>query len=110
MAGALRASWALPPGPAPNVVELLESHAFAAAFLMPKQDIHDELPATPDWSTLFDLKRRWQVSLAALLIRAKTLGRMNDATYLAAVKAASVRGWRRSNQSPSANPNNLAIY
>jgi len=87
-----------------------QAHAFAAAFLMPKQDIHDELPATPDWSTLFDLKRRWQVSLAAMLIRAKTLGRMNDATYLAAVKAASVRGWRRSNQSPSANPNNLAIY
>src|SRR6266511_4276701 len=29
MAGALRASWALPPGPAPNVVELLESHGVA---------------------------------------------------------------------------------
>src|SRR6266508_4411495 len=149
MAGALRASWALPPGPAPNVVELLESHGvavirlplgsvdvdafslplpdhpvvvlgsdkndrarsrfdaahelghlvmhgeqfwglpqvekhahqFAAAFLMPCEDIYTELPERADWPQLFNLKQKWQVSLAALLMRAKTLGRMTDANY-----------------------------
>src|SRR5262249_36580453 len=72
-----------------------QAHWFAAAFLMPAEDIYNELPQRPDWNALFDLKRRWQVSLAALLMRAKTLGRMTDSTYLTAVKAISARGWRR---------------
>lgn len=72
-----------------------QAHQFAAAFLMPREAIHTELPRHVDWPTLFELKRKWQVSLAALLLRAKTLGRMSEATYLTAVKAASARGWRR---------------
>ncbi len=72
-----------------------QAHTFAAAFLMPAGDIHDELPTTVDWPALFELKRFWQVSLAALLMRARTLGRMSDSTYLTAIKAASARGWRR---------------
>src|SRR5258708_22266584 len=81
-----------------------QAHAFAAAFLMPDRDIRDELPSYADWPTLFDLKRRWQVSLAALLLRAKNLGRMTDASYLTAVKALSARGWRRQEPIPSAPP------
>lgn len=172
LAAAVRASWGLPPGPVPNVVELIESHgvavirmplssvdvdafslpfpdhpvvvlgtdkndrarsrfdaahelghlvmhgdqiwglpeiekqahAFAAAFLMPAEDIREELPKTVDWPKLFNLKRRWQVSLAALLMRAKTLGRMNDAIYLTAVKAASARGWRKVEPVPLGAP------
>jgi hypothetical protein len=38
---------------------------------------------------------RWQVSLAALLMRAGTLQVMSESTYLTAIKAASARGWRR---------------
>jgi Zn-dependent peptidase ImmA (M78 family)/transcriptional regulator with XRE-family HTH domain len=72
-----------------------QAHAFAAAFLMPAADIYGELPRYADWPALFDLKRRWQVSLAALLMRARTLGRMSDSSYLTAVKALSARGWRR---------------
>lgn len=77
-----------------------QAHMFAAAFLMPARDIHDELPNFADWPTLFDLKRRWQVSLAALLMRARTLGRLSPEAYLTAVKAASARGWRRSEPVP----------
>jgi len=78
-------------------VKEVEQHAhwFAAAFLMPKGDIIEELPERAEWPVLFDLKRKWQVSLAALLMRAKTLGRMSPATYLGAVKETSARGWRR---------------
>ncbi|GGX29950.1 transcriptional regulator [Streptomyces malachitofuscus] len=81
-----------------------QAHQFAAAFLMPADDIHDQLPTTVDWSTLFELKRFWQVSLAALLMRARTLGRISDSTYLTAIKAASARGWRRVEPVPLGRP------
>lgn len=81
-----------------------QAHQFAAAFLMPADQIRDELPTTADWQTLFALKERWQTSIAALLLRARTLGRMSDATYLSAVKAASARGWRRREPVPLGLP------
>ena len=34
-----------------------QAHTFAAAFLMPAQDIRGELPQHADWPALFDLKR-----------------------------------------------------
>ena len=81
-----------------------QAHWFAAAFLMPAPDIHDELPTKVDWPRLFELKKRWQVSLAALLLRAKSLGRINDAQYVTAVKTASARGWRRVEPVPLGAP------
>ncbi|MFJ9324229.1 ImmA/IrrE family metallo-endopeptidase [Streptomyces globisporus] len=81
-----------------------QAHQFAAAFLMPAEDIHDQLPTNVDWPALFALKRQWQVSLAALLMRARTLGRMNENTYLTAIKAASARGWRRVEPVPLGRP------
>jgi len=72
-----------------------QAHQFAAAFLMPDADIVDELPSRADWPALFELKRKWQVSLAALLMRARRLDIMTEAAYLAAVKETSARGWRR---------------
>ena len=81
-----------------------QAHAFAAAFLMPADDIRDELPDRADWATLFELKQKWQVSLAALLMRARTLGRMSPNNYLTAVKAASARGWRRMEPVPLGRP------
>ncbi len=48
-----------------------QAHGFAAAFLMPRDQIYRELPQRVDWPSLFQLKRRWQVSLAALLMRAR---------------------------------------
>lgn len=81
-----------------------QAHQFAAAFLMPAEDIRDQLPTTVDWPALFALKRQWQVSLAALLMRARTLGRMSQNTYLTAIKAASARGWRRVEPVPLGRP------
>jgi Zn-dependent peptidase ImmA (M78 family)/transcriptional regulator with XRE-family HTH domain len=81
-----------------------QAHQFAAAFLMPRDEIIDELPRSADWAVLFKLKQRWQVSLAALLMRAKVLGRMKEATYLTAVKTASARGWRRLEPIPLGEP------
>lgn len=81
-----------------------QAHQFAAAFLMPADDIRDQLPTTVDWPELFELKRHWRVSLAALLMRARTLGRMSESTYLTAIKAASARGWRRVEPVPLGAP------
>lgn len=72
-----------------------QAHEFAAAFLMPARDIKAHLPHRADWPKLKDLKRTWGVSMAALLMRAKTLGVMDDAAYLGAAKVMSARGWRR---------------
>ncbi|MEV6843584.1 XRE family transcriptional regulator [Actinoplanes sp. NPDC051411] len=81
-----------------------QAHWFAAAFLMPRADIIQDLPSKADWQALFKLKQHWQVSLAALLMRAKTLETMDPASYLAAIKAASARGWRRREPVPLGHP------
>lgn len=81
-----------------------QAHQFAAEFLLPAEQIYNQLPTTADWPALFELKRHWQVSLAALLMRARTLERMTEATYLSAIKTASARGWRRMEPVPLGQP------
>ncbi len=87
-----------------------QAHYFAAEFLMPASDIAHELPARADWPKLFDLKRKWQVSLGALLMRARALDRMSESQYLTAVKAASARGWRRFEPVPLGRPEQPAQF
>jgi len=58
-----------------------QAHIFAAEFLAPAAQIIDDLPDQLDWTVLQQLKRRWGVSLKALVMRAHTLGRINDHTY-----------------------------
>ncbi len=81
-----------------------QAHAFAAAFLMPRRDIESELPERADWGRFFDLKRRWQVSVAALVRRAVVLGRMSPSQYQSAMKEISARGWRRVEPVPLGKP------
>jgi Zn-dependent peptidase ImmA (M78 family)/DNA-binding XRE family transcriptional regulator len=81
-----------------------QAHWFAAAFLMPRNDIYDELPRRVDWPLLFDLKQKWQVSLAGLLMRSRTLGTLSESNYLTAIKTASARGWRRVEPVPLGEP------
>jgi Zn-dependent peptidase ImmA (M78 family)/transcriptional regulator with XRE-family HTH domain len=81
-----------------------QAHRFAAAFLMPKHDIAVQLPRHPDWPRFFALKRQWQVSLAALLMRGRVLGCMSEGDYLTAIKAASARGWKRIEPVPLGRP------
>ncbi|WP_406722003.1 XRE family transcriptional regulator [Streptomyces althioticus] len=81
-----------------------QAHEFAAAFLMPADDIRSELPERLDWPAFLRLKAKWHVSLAALLVRAKTLGVMSEHTYTQGWKALSVRGWRKAEPGPLGNP------
>lgn len=72
-----------------------QAHRFAAAFLMPAASIRDELPTRADARQLLALKARWGVSMAALIRRARDLGRMDQDEYVRAMKQFSARGWRR---------------
>jgi Zn-dependent peptidase ImmA (M78 family)/DNA-binding XRE family transcriptional regulator len=72
----------------------LQAHRFAGAFLMPRSSITRELPSRLSWPHLFELKRRWGVSLAALLRRGYDLGIYSDATYRRANSYLSMKGWK----------------
>jgi Zn-dependent peptidase ImmA (M78 family)/transcriptional regulator with XRE-family HTH domain len=82
---------------APHDADWVEEQAnwFAASFLMPADDIRQELPCTISWVELIRLKLRWGTSIAALLRRARTLGCLDQQRYESAMKALSVRGWRK---------------
>ena len=62
-----------------------QSDAFAGALLMPRDEILEELPRRWDFPVFAALKRRWGVSLAALLYRARELGRLTENSYRWAV-------------------------
>jgi Zn-dependent peptidase ImmA (M78 family) len=66
--------------PGSKVIEN-QAQDFAAAFLTPADQIVDDLPRALDWDTLHVAKRRWGVSLRALVYRAHTLGLWSDSAY-----------------------------
>jgi Zn-dependent peptidase ImmA (M78 family)/DNA-binding XRE family transcriptional regulator len=73
-----------------------QAHRFAAGFLMPREQIVDELPhGRVDWMEMVTLKRKWGVAIQALLYRARTLGTLDAGGYENAMKTMSRRGWRR---------------
>jgi Zn-dependent peptidase ImmA (M78 family)/transcriptional regulator with XRE-family HTH domain len=75
----------------------VERHAdaFAAALLLPRAAFESECPRSLSWPRLLALKRRWKVSLAALVRRAYGLGIYSEATYRRAFVQLNERGWRR---------------
>ena len=62
---------------------IIENQAqdFAAEFLAPRDEIVEELPRRLDWEGLHQVKRRWGVSLKALVYRARKLGIFTESTY-----------------------------
>jgi Zn-dependent peptidase ImmA (M78 family)/transcriptional regulator with XRE-family HTH domain len=64
-----------------NAILERQADRFAAAFLLPDKQIGGLLPHTFDLRALLALKRTWGVSIAALMYRARELGRMSDSAY-----------------------------
>ncbi len=58
-----------------------QAHSFSAEFLMPADQVAEDLPRRVDWEQFHAAKRRWGTSLKALVYRARTLGIMSDASY-----------------------------
>ena len=75
-----------------------QAHRFASELLMPADVIREQLPTHMGgnvWVTLARLKEQWGVSIAALLFRARRLGRLGEISYRNAMTTLSSRGWRR---------------
>ena len=72
-----------------------EADMFAGALLLPRHPFAEECPKRLVWPHLLELKRRWKVSLAALVHRAHDLGFFSTATYRRAFVQMSRLGWRR---------------
>jgi Zn-dependent peptidase ImmA (M78 family) len=89
-----------------------QADRFASAFLLPKQPFLDECPSRLYWEHLIEIKRKWGVSLAAIVRRGYDLGRFSEATYRRAYVELNRRGWRRSEPAedhlPSEQPELLA--
>jgi Zn-dependent peptidase ImmA (M78 family)/DNA-binding XRE family transcriptional regulator len=72
-----------------------EAYTFAAEFLMPATEIYPDL--TADKISLFrlaELKKKWNVSMQAILRRARELSILNDRQYRYLMLQISQRGWR----------------
>lgn len=57
-----------------------EANRFAGAFLLPRDAFAMECPRRLDWDHFYELKRRWKVSVSALLKRAYDLRCISEAT------------------------------
>ena len=61
-----------------------QAHRFASAFLTPRKAFAKEFPRTRrmlDWAGLYAMKRRWKVSVRAIIRRAFDLGLIDAAQY-----------------------------
>lgn len=70
------------------------ANRFASAFLLPEVPFRAECPARLTWPALRDLKRRWGVSLQAIVRRAYDLGIYSESTYRRAHVQWGQHGWR----------------
>jgi Zn-dependent peptidase ImmA (M78 family)/transcriptional regulator with XRE-family HTH domain len=68
---------------------------FASAFLMPRRAFEREFRSNAfSWTFIFELKRRWQTSAAAIIHRAYDLHLIDAVTYRRSYQYMSAQGWR----------------
>jgi Zn-dependent peptidase ImmA (M78 family)/DNA-binding XRE family transcriptional regulator len=74
-----------------------QANRFASALLLPRDGFSKSFRqmAGLNWSYLFELKRLWKVSVAAIVRRAFDLGLLRTAEYRRAYKYLHARGWHR---------------
>lgn len=72
-----------------------QANLFASNLLLPEEAISLELPRYPSLENLLSLKRRWRVSIAAIIYRADRLGLLSEQETLRLRKSYSARGWSK---------------
>lgn len=74
-----------------------EANQFASAFLLPRVAFIKEFPRTTsiDWRLLFEMKKRWSVSIQAIIRRAYDLGILTAIQYRNANVYISRMQWKR---------------
>ena len=73
-----------------------EANYFAAAFLLPQKTFLRDVSLYPrDLKYYIELKKKWKVSISAMLIRANSLGVITDNQYQYLMKQMTVNNWRK---------------
>lgn len=78
----------------PNPQQEDEANQFASEFLMPSDDIHNDLRDLT-LNKAMELKLYWGVSMQSLVMKAWTLGRIGDKRKKSLFIEMSRRGWRK---------------
>ena len=71
-----------------------QANRFAAAFLLPEDQFRAECPRYPILQGFFPLKKRWGVSLAAMVMRCKQIGVFSEWNARRAFQDIASRGWK----------------
>jgi Predicted Zn peptidase len=71
-----------------------EADRFASAFLMPRSSVLANAPRHPSLSRLIEIKKKWLVSLAALVHRLRSVGLLTEWEYRTLWIDISTRGFR----------------
>ncbi|MAL56607.1 MAG: hypothetical protein CL682_05465 [Brevundimonas sp.] len=79
----------------PKILKLIEREAdrFSGAFLLPRKSFPNEV-YTPRLDAFLDLKRRWRVSIQAMIYRCGDLGIIDDQQKTNLYKQISFRKWK----------------
>jgi len=93
-----------------------QAHRFASAFLMPSHSFSKEIWA-PTLDTFIALKQRWRVSAAAMVMRCKYLGLLNEEQEKRLWINRNRRGWQKveplddkiEKEDPSLIPKSIAM-
>ncbi|MFW6015932.1 MAG: helix-turn-helix domain-containing protein [bacterium] len=72
-----------------------EANQFAASFLLPRNSFYSDLITPNKLKSYLELKKKWKVSIAAMVMRAKQLGRINAKQYQNLMKQISYKKWRK---------------
>ena len=73
-----------------------EANYFAAAFLLPKNAFLRDVSLYPrELKYYIELKKKWKVSISAMLIRANRLGVITDNQYQYLMKQMAINNWRK---------------
>jgi Zn-dependent peptidase ImmA (M78 family)/transcriptional regulator with XRE-family HTH domain len=83
-----------------------QADRFAGAFLLPKHSFTNEV-FTPRLDAFVELKKRWRVSIQAMIYRCADLGIFDDAQVLNLRKQVSFRKWRT--QEPLDDPSLIPL-
>lgn len=92
----------------PKTLKVIETEAdrFAGAFLLPRRSFPDEV-YTPRLDAFLDLKRRWLVSVQAMVYRCKDLGVIDESQFTNLYKQMSFKKWRA--REPLDNPAQIRL-
>lgn len=71
-----------------------QANQFAAAFLMPPEQFALECPRLPVLKYFFPLKKRWKVSIAAMVMQCQTMGVFSQWEARHAFGEIASKGWR----------------